>query len=96
LDHYDYLKKRAAVVVKAWKDPSFKARLLKDPAPVLKEAGFEIPSGVKVHAHETSHDTYHFVLPPKPKGVKDEKLSHRVPIVADMSCPSTTGACDGD
>lgn len=94
MDYYDYLKKRATVVVKAWKDPKYKARLLKNPGAVLKAAGFDIPAGAEVHAHESSHDTYHFVLPPKPKGLKDEKLSDRVPIVPDMSCGKTTDCND--
>jgi hypothetical protein len=63
------------VVAKAWRDPSFKAKLLADPQAVLKEAGLAVPAGVTVKVVENTATHLHFVLPPKPTGqLSDEAL----------------------
>ena len=41
------------IIAKAWRDPSFKAKLLADPQVVLKEAGLAVPAGVTVKIVET-------------------------------------------
>jgi len=59
-------KAYSKVIAKAWSDPKFKERLLKDPEHVLKEQGVEMPKGKKIHVHENSDKIVHFVLPAKP------------------------------
>ena len=65
------------VTAKAWSDPAYKARLMADPAGVLKEAGVELPKGMKVKAVENTSDTLHFILPAPPADgeLSEESLS---------------------
>jgi hypothetical protein len=54
----------AKVFEKAWADPKFKAKLLKNPAEAIKEAtGAQIPKKISLSIHENGKDTVHFVLP---------------------------------
>ena len=63
------------VVAKAWRDPSFKAKLIADPRAILAEAGVAIPAGVTVKVLEDTATHLNFVLPPKPTGqLSDEAL----------------------
>jgi Nitrile hydratase, alpha chain len=65
----------AKVIAKAWRDPSFKAKLLADPQAVLEEAGMAVPAGVTVKVVENTATHFHVVLPPKPTGqLSDEAL----------------------
>src|SRR4029453_12623925 len=56
------------VIARAWRDPSFKAKLLADPQGTLRQAGVSIPAGVTVKVVENTHAHFHFVLPAKPSG----------------------------
>jgi hypothetical protein len=62
------MKKWGQVVAKAWADDKFKARLLKDPAGVLKEHGLEAPKGTTLRAVENTAGVHHIILPAKPEG----------------------------
>lgn len=61
------------LVVRAWKDEAFKARLLSDPDGVFKEMGIRLPEGIEVKMLENTDKVIHFILPPKPKGEFTEK-----------------------
>jgi hypothetical protein len=60
------------ITARAWADPEYKARLMKDPAGVFSEEGFPL-TGRKVHVHENTATEFHFVIPPKPQDVKEPK-----------------------
>ena len=67
----DYPGKRVSawseVVAKAWSDEGYRQRLLSDPIPVLREAGFNIPDGASVSILVESNQNHRtFILPPKP------------------------------
>jgi len=63
------------IIAKAWRDPSFKAKLIADPHAVLKQAGVPVPAGVTVKVVENTDTHFHLVLPPKPAGaLSDEAL----------------------
>ena len=63
------------VVARAWRDPTFKAKLIADPQAVLREAGMAVPAGAAVKVVENTGTHLHFVLPPKPVGqLSDEAL----------------------
>ena len=63
------------IIAKAWRDPSFKARLIADPQGTLKQAGVSLPAGLTVKVVENTDTHMHFVLPPKPTGqLSDEAL----------------------
>jgi hypothetical protein len=67
--------KVAKMIVRAWRDPAFKARLLADPHGALKEAGVAVPAGATVKAVENTDKHFHLVLPPMPPGeLSDEAL----------------------
>jgi hypothetical protein len=65
------------IIAKAWRDPSFKAKLLADPQGTLRQAGVSIPAGVTVKVVENTGTHFNFVLPTKPSGaLSDEELDH--------------------
>lgn len=49
-------------------DEEFKARLLADPATVLKENGIEVPEGMTVRFVEREENEVLVPLPPRPSG----------------------------
>jgi hypothetical protein len=82
------------VVARAWRDPSFKARLIADPQSTLKQAGVSIPTGVTVKVVENTATHLHFVLPPKPTGkLSDEALDAAAGGAGQM--PGKTGFWPG-
>ena len=54
------------LVARAWADPAFKARLIADPAGVLKEHGITPPPGVEISLLENTEKVMHLTLPPGP------------------------------
>ena len=58
------------IMGKVWRDPDFKAALLKNPVDTLQKEGFDLPEGVKVEVKEDTDDKKHFVIlaPPKDSG----------------------------
>ena len=58
------------IVARAWGDPAFKARLLADPAGVLKDYGLLPPRGWQLKVVENTPKVVHLILPrdagPKP------------------------------
>jgi hypothetical protein len=62
----NYQKILEKVVVKAWSDADFKARLLKDPAGVLKEHGIPVPESLTAKMVEDSDTVRHLILPAPP------------------------------
>jgi hypothetical protein len=54
------------LVARAWSDPAFKAKLLADPAGVLKANGLSVPAGVAVKVWENTDRLLNLVLPVKP------------------------------
>ncbi|EPY11573.1 MULTISPECIES: NHLP leader peptide family RiPP precursor [Paenibacillus] len=55
------------IIHKAWEDPSFKERLLKDPKAAIKEVlGISIPDHVELTTQEETKDRFVLVIPPNP------------------------------
>jgi len=65
-------KKMGQLIAKCWADEDFKAKLLADPAAVLKAEGAELPEGITIKAVENTDKVFHLVIPPKPS---DSELS---------------------
>lgn len=65
----------AQIIAKAWRDPKYRARLMRDPKGVLQEEinaidpSVELPRDLKVAVHEESPTAYHLVLPRNPKDI---------------------------
>ncbi|EPD91535.1 Rid family hydrolase [Streptomyces albus] len=53
-----------ALTRRAWEDPSFAARLEREPLEALASMGVHVPPGVKVQVRLQKRDTLYYVLPP--------------------------------
>jgi|WetSurMetagenome_2_1015567.scaffolds.fasta_scaffold544690_1 hypothetical protein len=62
------------VVAKVWSDKAFKARLLADPAAVLKEHGIEVPTEMAVKVMEDTPKEVHLILPEQPAELSEAEL----------------------
>lgn len=49
-----------------YKSPEYRARVAREPRPVLKEMGLELPTQVKIRVWDTTAETRYFVLPMRP------------------------------
>jgi hypothetical protein len=78
---------RIAIIVRAWKDPEFKAKLLKNPRAAFKEMGVELADAMEVRVVEDKADTFTFILPKAAANVRE--LSDR-----DLQ-KLAGGACQG-
>ncbi len=54
---------RAAIIAHAWKNPEFKAKLLKNPRAAFKEMGVDLPQEIDLRIVEEKGNTFTFVLP---------------------------------
>ncbi len=55
------------VIKRAWKDPSFKSKLMSNPKDAIADAvGIELPAALKVRVHEDTAKTKNLVLPVNP------------------------------
>ena len=59
----NFEKLRAKIIVRAWKDPRFKEKLLKNPHAAFKEMGLDLPENFQVKVVEDKANTFTFVLP---------------------------------
>jgi hypothetical protein len=74
----DFEYQWSQLVARAWADPAFKAKLLADPAAVLKENGLIVPAGITLKVVENTPNTLYLTLPlpPAPEELSEEEL-HR-------------------
>ncbi len=75
---YDFDFQWAQLVARAWSDPAFKAKLLADPAGVMRENGLTPPAGVRFEVTEDTNEVRHLVLPARPEveELSAEELEH--------------------
>jgi len=73
---FDFEDTWQQLVARAWSDPAFKARLLANPAAVLRAEGVNLPAGVSVHVLENTGEVINLVLPlkPVPADLSEEEL----------------------
>lgn len=64
-----------------YKDPSYRARVVKEPRKVLHEMGLDLPEDVKVKVWDSSSEVRYFVLPQRPEGTDGWSEEQLVPIV---------------
>ena len=71
-------KQMGQLIAKCWADEAFKAKLLADPAAVLKAEGAELPEGLTIKAVENTDKVFHLVIPAAPDGreLSDEDLDN--------------------
>ena len=69
------------MILKAWKDPEYKKRLLASPKELLEEEiakirpGTKLPDRLKVYVHEESRDAVHISLPANPEEYRGDSSS---------------------
>jgi nitrile hydratase subunit alpha len=51
-----------------YKSPEYRARVVREPRPVLRELGLDVPDDVAVRVWETSAETRYMVIPLRPAG----------------------------
>lgn len=64
-----------------YKSPEYRARVVREPRPVLRELGLEVPDDVAVRVWETSAETRYMVIPLRPPGTNgwsEEQLAKLV------------------
>lgn len=54
----------AKIIARAWKDPRFKEKLLKNPKAAMKEIGVDIPETLQIKVVEDKPNSYTLILPP--------------------------------
>ena len=54
-----------------YKDPAYRARVVREPRKVLQEFGVELPADVAVHVHDSSAEVRYLVLPQRPAGTEN-------------------------
>ena len=57
----------AKTIARAWADPRFREKLVRDPHAALAEHGVQVPEGKTVKVVENTEDTMHVVLPETPE-----------------------------
>ncbi len=53
-----------------YKSPEYRARVVREPRPVLRELGLELPSDVAIRVWETNAETRYMVIPLRPAGTE--------------------------
>ena len=66
----NFEKMRVKIIVRAWKDPRFKEKLLKNPRAAFKEMGVDLPENFQVNVVADQTNSMTFVLPPPIEGLK--------------------------
>lgn len=54
-----------------YKSPEYRARVVREPRPVLRELGLELSDDIAVRVWETSAETRYMVIPQRPDGTDD-------------------------
>jgi nitrile hydratase len=53
-----------------YKSPEYRSRVVREPRPLLREMGLDVPDGVEIRVWDTSAETRYLVLPLRPKGTE--------------------------
>jgi hypothetical protein len=71
----------ARIVAQAWRDESYRKRLLANPKSIVQEelqnieGGVQLPADLQVAVHEEAPDQYHLVIPRNPNDVVPGSVS---------------------
>lgn len=82
----EFAKKWAKVVAKAWSDPAFKEKLMKNPQQILKEYDIAVPAGKRIVIQEESNDTLQLFLPKKPAASMSQEELLKVAAASQGWC----------
>jgi nitrile hydratase len=65
-----------------YKDPAYRARVVREPRTVLAEMGLEVPANRRIEVWDSSSEARFFVLPRRPEGTEDHTEEQLVALVA--------------
>jgi nitrile hydratase subunit alpha len=64
-----------------YKDPAYRARVVKEPRNVLSEMGLELADDVEITVHDSSSEVRWLVLPERPSGTEALSEEQLVPLI---------------
>jgi nitrile hydratase len=64
-----------------YKDPAYRARIVREPRTVLAEMGLEVGDDVEIQVWDSSSEVRYFVLPERPASTDDRTEEQLVPLV---------------
>lgn len=64
-----------------YKDPAYRARVVKEPRKVLSEMGLELADDVQITVHDSSSEVRWLVLPERPAGTHGLSVEELVPLI---------------
>jgi nitrile hydratase subunit alpha len=64
-----------------YKDPSYRARVVKEPRKVLAEMGLELTDDVQITVHDSSSEIRWLVVPERPAGTEGLSEDELVPLI---------------
>ena len=64
-----------------YKDPAYRARIVKEPRKVLSEMGLELADDVQITVHDSSSEVRWLVLPERPAGTEGLSSEQLVPLI---------------
>ena len=64
-----------------YKDPAYRARMVREPRKVLSEMGLELADDVQITVHDSSSEVRWLVLPERPAGTEDLSEEQLVPLI---------------
>jgi nitrile hydratase subunit alpha len=64
-----------------YKDPAYRARIVKEPRKVLSEMGLELAEDVQITVHDSSSEVRWLVLPERPAGTDGLSAEQLVPLI---------------
>ena len=64
-----------------YKDPAYRARIVKEPRKVLSEMGLDLAEDVQITVHDSSSEVRWLVLPQRPAGTEHFPEDQLVPLI---------------
>jgi nitrile hydratase len=64
-----------------YKDPAYRARVVKEPRAVLAEMGLELADDVRITVHDSSSEVRWLVLPQRPAGTEHLSEQELIPLI---------------
>lgn len=64
-----------------YKDPSYRARIVREPRQVLSEMGLELTDDIQITVHDSTSEVRWLVLPRRPAGTEDLTEKELVPLI---------------
>ncbi len=64
-----------------YKDPAYRARVVREPRAVLREMGLDLPESTEIVVRDSSSEVRWLVLPERPTGTEDLSEEELVPLI---------------